>query len=139
MLYIDAENNVYGRLSTYVAKKLLEGEEVTVVNAASVIITGKKDVILKDFYDRRERGSVRKGPHYPRTPSGILRRSIGDMLPKKKNKGKAALKRCKVYQGIPPFLKEEKFAKVEEAANKRISGFVRLADISKNLGAEVRA
>ncbi len=139
MLYIDADNSIYGRLSTYVAKKLLEGEEVTLVNAAKIVITGKRSFIIKSFLERRDRGSVRKGPYYPRTPSGIMRRNIGDMLPKKKGKGKAALKRCKVYPGVPPFLKEQKFEKVEEVLNNRVSGFVRLEDISKNLGAEVRA
>lgn len=138
MLYIDAENSIYGRLSTYIAKRLLEGEEVTVVNAEKVVITGSRDYVIKSFLERRDIGSVRKGPYYPRTPSGILRRSIGDMLPKKKDKGKSALKRCKVYPGVPDFLKNNEFSKVEEAANNRVSGFVKLEDISRNLGAEVR-
>ncbi len=139
MLYIDAENTIYGRISTYVAKRLIEGEEVTVVNASKAVITGRRDKIIKEFLERRDRGSVRKGPYYPRTPSSILRRSIGDMLPKKKQKGKDALKRCKVYPGIPSFLKGTEFAKVDEATNNRVSGFVRLEDISRSLGVEVRA
>lgn len=139
MLYIDAENSIYGRLSTYVAKKLLEGEEVTIVNASKVVITGKRDFIIKSFLDRRDIGSVRKGPYYPRGPHAILRRSIGDMLPKTKYKGKAALGRCKVYSGFPSVLKEHEFSKIEEATNKRVSGFIRLEDISKSLGLEVRA
>lgn len=139
MLYIDAENSIYGRLSTFIAKKLLEGEEVTVVNASKVIITGKRSTIVKNFLERRDRGSVRKGPYYPRTPSMILRRNIGDMLPKKKEKGKDALRRCKVYAGIPSTLKEHEFTKVEKALNNKVSGFVKLEDISRSLGAEVRA
>lgn len=138
MLYIDADNSIYGRLSTYVAKKLLDGEEVTIINAEKAVVTGKRSYVIKSFLERRDIGSVRKGPYYPRTPSAILRRSIGDMLPKKKEKGKSALKRCKVYPGIPAFLKGQEFTKVEEALNNRVSGYVRLEEISKSLGVVVR-
>ena len=90
MLYIDGENMIYGRLSTFVAKSLLNGEDVVIINAHKVVVTGSRDFVLKKFRERRDIGSVRKGPYYPRTPSQILRRSIGDMIPKKKTTGKEA-------------------------------------------------
>ncbi len=138
MLYIDADNAVYGRLSSYVAKMLLEGEEVVIVNASKAVITGKSNYIIRQFLARRDIGSVRKGPYYPRTPSAILRRSIGDMLPKKKARGKDALKRCKVYPSIPMELRDKKFAKIDKAVNQRTSGYISLGDVSKHLGARVK-
>lgn len=134
MIYIDADNTVYGRISTYIAKKLLEGEGVTIVNASGVVITGSRKFIINRFKERREIGSVRKGPYYPRTPAAILRRSIKNMIPSKKTTGKEALRRCFVYSGIPAFLKDQKFESLDIAKNQKMDGFVRLREISEILG-----
>ncbi len=40
---IDSEGAVLGRFCTTVAKRLLNGEEIAVVNSEKVIVTGKKD------------------------------------------------------------------------------------------------
>lgn len=138
MIYIDADNLIYGRLSTYVAKSLLNGEEVTVVNAAKVVVTGSRDFVLQKFLHMRDLGSVRKGPYYPRTPDKILRRSIGDMLPKKTTRGKEALKRCMVYATVPEELREKEFAKIEGTQNEKVNGFVTLAEVAKVMGQKVR-
>lgn len=137
MIYIDADNTIYGRLSTYVAKSLLEGEEIVIVNAAGAVVTGRRDSVLQKFLRMRDIGSVRKGPYYPRTPERILRRCIGDMLPKKKARGKDALKRCKVYANIPEELRGTEFKKLEAYANQKVNGFVTLADVAKVMGQKV--
>lgn len=134
MKVIDADNLVYGRLSTQVAKLLLEGEEIVIVNAGKVAVTGSRDFVLGKFRERRDIGSVRKGPYYPRTSNQILRRSIGDMLPKKRAKGADALKKCKVFSGVPEEFKDQTFETIESAKNDRVSRFVTLSEISKNLG-----
>jgi large subunit ribosomal protein L13 len=136
--YIDGKNAVYGRLSTVVAKELLNGEFVTIVNASEVIVTGNRDSVLKKFRERRDIGSVRKGPYYPRMPKAILKRSIGDMVPKDKAKGREALKRCTVFNGTPSSLKDKKFEVVEKAINQRVSGFVTLRDVAMKMGKEVK-
>ncbi|AKA49665.1 50S ribosomal protein L13 [uncultured archaeon] len=138
MLYIDADNSIYGRLSTYVAKSLLNGEEVVVVNAAKAVVTGRRDSVLQKFLHMRDIGSVRKGPYYPRTPDKILRRSIGDMLPKKQTRGKEALRRCTVYAFVPDELKGKDFLKIDKFANEKVNGFVTLAEIAKIMGQKVR-
>ncbi|EQD81060.1 50S ribosomal protein L13P [mine drainage metagenome] len=120
------------------AKELLNGEEIVIVNSAQVVVTGGRDAVLKRFRSRRDIGSVRKGPHYPRTPNAILRRSIGQMLPKKTTRGQEALSRCRVYNFEPKTLKDVKKERVEGADNTRMSGFVTLQDISKYLGLEVK-
>ncbi|MFG1520214.1 MAG: 50S ribosomal protein L13 [Thermoplasmataceae archaeon] len=138
MIYIDGKNSIYGRLSSYVAKQLLNGEEVTIVNAQDVVITGNRDFITKHFMEERDVGSVRMGPYYPRTPNAILRRSIGQMLPKKKTRGKEALARCMVFVGVPPAFKDTKFQTVPQAANQKMSGYMTLGDVSKVLGLKVK-
>jgi large subunit ribosomal protein L13 len=138
MIYIDGKNSIYGRLSSFVAKQLLNGEEVTIVNAQDVVITGKRDFITKHFMEERDVGSVRMGPYYPRTPNAILRRSIGEMLPKKKTRGKEALARCMVFVGVPSAFKDTKFQTVPQAANKKMSGYMTLGDVSKVLGLKVK-
>lgn len=134
MKVIDGNNLVYGRLSTYVAKLLLSGEEVVIVNADKVAITGSRKFILNRFKERREIGSVRKGPYYPRTSNQILRRSIGDMLPKKKTKGSDALKRCKVFSGLPDEFKDKPMETVELARNEKVNQVLTLDEIAKSLG-----
>lgn len=138
MLYIDAENAIYGKLSAYVAKQLLNGEEVIIVNANKVAVTGNKDSVLKKFLERRDIGSFRKGPFYPRTPEQILRRSIGDMLPKKTTRGKEALGRCFVHAGFPDELKSNEFVKIDKAENNKVSGFVTLSHVARVLGGKVK-
>ncbi len=137
MKYIDASNQIYGRLSTVVAKELLNGESVTIVNASSVVVTGSRDSVLARFRKRRDIGSVRKGPYYPRVPKAILKRNIGDMLPKDKAKGREALKRCTVYNGVPASMKEIKFERIEKAENTKVSRFVTLRDIAEIMGMKV--
>lgn len=134
MIYIDGDNHIYGRLSTYVAKQLLLGEEIVIVNASKIAITGSRKFILEKFNHRRNIGSVRKGPYYPRTPDQIMRRSVSEMLPIKKTKGLDALKKCKVYSGIPKSLAEVEFIKIDKAMNTNATGFITLGDISKILG-----
>ncbi len=134
MIYINGENHIYGRLSSYVAKQLLNGEEVVIVNASKIVITGGRKFILEKFNHRRNIGSVRKGPYYPKTADQIMRRSVGDMLPKKKTHGMEAFKRCKVFNDVPKSLKDVKFINVDKALNRNSTGFITLGEISKILG-----
>jgi large subunit ribosomal protein L13 len=134
MIYIDGDNHIYGRLSTYVAKQLLSGEEIVIVNASKIAITGSRKFILDKFNHRRNIGSVRKGPYYPRTADQIMRRSIQNMLPIKKTKGLEALKRCKVFNDVPGSLKDVEFVKIDKAMNTNATGYITLGDISKILG-----
>ncbi len=134
MQLIDGTNLIYGRLSSYVAKQLLNGEEIVIVNANKVAITGSRENIFKKFEVLRDIGSVRKGPYYPRTSNQILRRTIGDMLPKTKTHGKEALQRCKVYSGFPEELRKLEARSLEEVKNNKSTRYLTLGEISKHLG-----
>ena len=138
MAIIDADNAVLGRLASVVAKRLLNGEEIIIVNAEKAVIIGNKPYIIGKYKERRDIGSVRKGPYYPRMPDRILRRTVRGMLPMKKSHGKEAYRRLKVYMGIPRDLQGKEFEVIEEAKNNKLEGFITLKDLSIQLGAKLR-
>ncbi|AGB04900.1 ribosomal protein L13, archaeal/eukaryotic [Aciduliprofundum sp. MAR08-339] len=138
MAIIDADNAVLGRLASIVAKRLLNGEEIIIVNAEKAVIVGNKSFIIEKYKERRNIGSVRKGPHYPRMPDRILRRTVKGMLPIKKSHGKEAYRRLKVYMGVPKELKSREFEVLEDAKNNKLEGFITLKDLSIQLGAKLR-
>ena len=135
-LIIDAEGATLGRLATNVAKKLLNGENVAIINSEKAIISGKKPAIKEHYKKKREVGTYRKGPFFPRTAERIVKRSIRGMIPYQKPHGRAAFKRLKCYTGIPKEFEGEKFEKIKEA-EKRPVDFITIKDLSRSLGAKI--
>ncbi len=139
---IDAEGHILGRLSSYIAKRLLEGERIVVVNAEKVIITGNPENVFERYKEKYDRGSKEKGPYFPRHPERIFKRTVRGMLPWKTRRGRDAFRRLRVFMGVPEELKNREFEKVEIALHEKISKserYVMLEDVSKYLGFEVRA
>ncbi len=138
MKIIDASNMVLGRLASNIAKDLLEGEEIVVINAEKAVILGNKSDIISKYSQRREIGSVRKGPYYPKSPDRILRRTVRGMLPMKKSKGVDAYRRLKVYMGVPREIGANNFEVYEDAKNTKLKGYTTLRELSAQLGAKLR-
>ena len=136
MLIINADNLILGRLASHTAKLILSGKEVIIVNAEKAVITGSKKQIFAEYKQKRDVGSVRKGPYYPRTPDRILRRTVRGMIPYKKPSGKKAFSRLKVYIGVPKELKEERFRTIKSASAVDKIKYVKLGDVSRQLGAK---
>jgi len=134
MAVIDADNVVLGRLASIIAKRLLDGEEITVVNCEKALVLGSRDQILADYLHKRKRGSQRKGPYYPKKADRIFKRTVRGMLPYQKPRGREALKRLKVHIGTPPELKDEVFEQVAKIT-KLPRTSIRLGEISKRLDA----
>lgn len=128
MKIIDGKNAVLGRLASYVAKQLLKGEEIAIVNCEDVIITGSKKEIKESFEEKRKKvGSGQKGPKYPRTKDRIVKRVVRGMLPNhRKGRGKQAYKRVKCYVGIP---KEFQDSKKIKAGREKKTKFITLRDL----------
>ena len=134
-MIIDGSNLILGRLASFVAKKLLMGEEVVIVNSENVLVTGKKDSVLERYRDRSEIGYVKKGPFWPKYPEKLVRRTIRGMLPHKQDKGRKAYKRIKCYLGIPEEFKGKELDTIKEANISRTkSKYVSTKEISKFLG-----
>ncbi len=136
MVVIDAENARIGRLSTHVAKALLKGEEVHVVNAEKAVISGNPKDVLAKYQERRSyqyKGDPDKSPKWPKAPHLFVRRLIRGMLPRKKARGRAAYKKLRVYAGKPEGVKGEP-KKVEGADIGELSKYMRISELCKLLG-----
>ena len=105
MMYIDASEKAMGRLSSITAKSLLNGNHIIILNAEKALITGKKKMIVNKYLTLMGLKSLvnprRFGPFKFRSPDAILRMAIRGMIPRDKTKGKEAMRRLKIYVGIP--------------------------------------
>lgn len=99
---VDASDLVLGRAASLIAKRLLSGESIVVVNAEKSVVTGSRQSVLEIYRANRARGSVRSGPHFPRYPDRIFRRTVRGMLPHLKPRGRDAFDRLEVHIGVPP-------------------------------------
>ena len=133
---IDASGATLGRLSTNAAKRLLNGEEIAIVNTEKAIISGKKSAIKNRYKQKREVGTYRKGPFFPRTPERIVKRTIRGMIPYQTPHGRAAFKRLKCYVGIPKEFEGKKTESIKEAEKQPVD-FVTIEELSRYLGAKV--
>jgi large subunit ribosomal protein L13 len=108
-MIIDGTNAVLGRLASASAKKLLSGEDVKILNAEKVIITGNAHDIVEGYLTLRKIGSPQHGPFTPRRPDMIVKRTIRGMMPKTL-KGRNAFKKLRVHNGNPDHEKGEQVA-----------------------------
>ena len=97
----DGEGAVFGRIASVIAKDLLKGNEVDLINCEKMIVSGDKKLLAKKILAKREMGSggSRKGPKYPRTAEKLVKRMIRGMLPRDRAKGRDALRRLKCFEG----------------------------------------
>lgn len=139
MILINAEKNVMGRIASFAAKKALEGENVTIVNAEKAVITGSKEDAMKKMKTRlniRGKGNPEKGPKFSRMPDRVLRRSVRGMLPWRSSRGKEAFKRVHAYIGLPSEFEGKKFTGMPESKGREARRFVLLGEICRLSGAK---
>lgn len=135
----DAKDKVLGRLASTVAKDLLNGKNVAVVNAEKSFISGDKLKIAKRYRTRlnlQEKENPEHSPYWSRRPDMLVRRIIRGMLPyHKKPSGKAAYKRLRVFVGFPKELNGLKTIEVKTKSPKSIYvGYVYISELSRILG-----
>ncbi len=134
MRVVDASGQVLGRFCSHVAKDLLQGEEIAVVNAEHAVITGSPESILREYQHKRRVGSQRKGPYFPRRSDRILKRTVRGMLPYQRPRGKEALRRLRVYTGVPEGLE----VSADEEASAGVEGttttYITLGELARLLG-----
>jgi len=132
---VNADGLILGRMASVVAKKLLNGEKVIIVNAEKAIISGKKRSKVAEAKEFLEVGAPMRGPFHYRRPDRILRKTVRGMLPFKKPKGKIALKKLKVFIGVPEDLKDQQMVTLEEAQAAKLKGpCFTLAVLAKEIG-----
>lgn len=137
-IVVDGAGHIAGRLASIVAKKLLEGERVVVVNTEKIMLSGSIDSIRREWEARLEITSATHPKHtpvHPRRPDRIFARMVRGMLPRKKPKGKMALKRLRTYIGVPEEYKNaEKVVFKEAMITKPAAYYVSLAELGKLIG-----
>ncbi len=139
MKIYDATNQILGRIATSVAKDLIKGQNVYIVNCEKAVISGNPNFKIEHYLHRVQRGDPHHGPFFPRTPQGIVKRTIRGMIPFSKNKGQEAFRRLRVYVGIPEDIKEKTFIRIEEAdVNKLRCKHITVGDLSLALGHKKR-
>jgi len=133
---IDASGAILGRLSTFTAKRLLNGEEIAVINSEKAIISGKKSSIKNNYRFKREVGTYRKGPFFPKMPDQIVKRTIRGMIPYQTPHGRNAFKRLKCYIGVPKEFEGKKFESIKSAEKQPVD-YITIEELSKSLGAKI--
>ncbi len=138
-IIIDATNMILGRLAARVAKMLLEGKRIIIVNAEKAVISGEPSMVInryKELFEIKSRRNPRRGPFQYSRPDLFVKRRIRGMLPYKKRRGKLAFRRLKVYVGLPPeFEKADKVVFHELDATKRLRyKWITVGDLLKKLG-----
>ncbi|MDM7275081.1 MAG: 50S ribosomal protein L13 [Thermoprotei archaeon] len=123
-VFVDGAGMVLGRLASIVAKKLLGGYRVYVVNVDKIVVSGDRTRMIQ-YYKRtilnvKSHYSHRWRPKRPRSPVRLFKATVWGMLPKN-NKGVKALKRLKAYIGVPEELSSRSFVKFPEADSSKLS------------------
>lgn len=137
ILIVDASNLLLGRLSSIVAKQLLLGKTVTIVNSEKAVISGRRKSILEAAKQRlhtRTLGAQSKAPKHPRRPEGIVRRAVRGMLPFDKPKGRAAYRRLKVYINVPEGFNEDRAVTLPEAKASKGSTVLTVNELAQSIG-----
>ncbi len=134
---IDGSDRILGRIGSYVAKALLSGNNVTLVNAEKISISGSKKVLFakyKQLIELKDKANPEHSPYWSRRPDLFVKRSIRGMLPYKKPKGKEAYKRLRVYIGIPEGVKKTMHKVDSKKPSELYQNVMTVEELTKNLG-----
>ena len=135
MIVIDGNGMVVGRVASQVAKKLLEGEEVHIINAEKMLMTGKLQGVAENYRIRRRlqnKGTPEHSPVWPKVPSMLVRRIVRGMLPWKSARGRAAFKRLRVYISNPKNF--DKFVNLDNAKPLNAVKMLLVSELCKEIG-----
>jgi len=133
--FVNAEGLIVGRMCSKVAKRLLNGEEVIILNSEKAVFSGKKKSKIAEAHLFLEVGAPMRGPFHYRRPDRFLRKTVRGMVPFKQPKGKNAYKRLKVFMGVPLEFKDQKMITFEDAQSSDLKGpHFTLGEMAKEIG-----
>ena len=116
VVVIDCKHHLFGRLASIVAKELLAGQRVVCVRCEEINISGSFYRNKLKFLDKLRKSTNTNpthGPFHFRAPSRIFYRTIRGMIPHKTHRGKCAMERLKVFDGVPePYDKMKKMVRI---------------------------
>ncbi len=133
---IDATGTSAGRLATHVAKRLLSGEAVHIVNAEKATVSGSREAVLARYNFKRDVGTRRTGPYYPRVPHLMMKRTVRGMLNYQElSTHRQAYKRLKAHIGVPDEFEKKPIIVIEKALSNAPRS-ISFAQIASELGAK---
>ena len=103
-IIVDARGHLLGRLASYVAKELLNGQKIVVVRCEQINRSGslfRNKLVFHEFLRKSHNANPKRMFSHYRSPARIFWRTIRGMIPHKTPKGAAALGRLKTFEGIP--------------------------------------
>ena len=103
-IIIDLRGHLMGRAAAVVAKELLCGQKIVAVRCEALEISGplyRNKIKFSAFMHKKCNTNPRRGPYHQRSPAKIFQRAVRGMLPHKTARGMEALKRLRVFNGIP--------------------------------------
>jgi large subunit ribosomal protein L13 len=137
-IVVDGAGCIAGRLCSHVAKSILKGNRVTIVNAEKAMLSGHRYKTIQLYKEHLEISSATNpihGPFHPRRPDRILTKMVRGMIPKRKASGIEAFKRLRVYISIPDQLKNSSMKSFEDSKiTKPISHYITIGDLAKEIG-----
>lgn len=138
LIIVDATDHIAGRLSSHVAKLLLEGNRVTLINCDRIMLSGSRASIIGEYRKFLEIASIlhpKHGPFHPRRPDTIISRMIRGMLPRKKTSGIEAHKRLRAHIGSPSEFKSQKKTQFDNAKIRGAhSRYVSMTELGRTIG-----
>ena len=141
VLYVDATDQILGRMASEVAKRLLEGYRVYIFNAEKAVVSGDPLMVIRSYriwYQIKVHVNPYKwGPHRPKSPITIVKKAVLGMLPRSKQRGREAARRLRVYIGVPEEFKAKEKEMVRFAfadASRLGHKFIRVGEIALRLG-----
>ena len=124
-IVINGDKHLAGRLCSVVAKMLLNGNRVVLVNAEKILISGSRANILKENELRLEitsRVHPKHGPFHPRRPDTYI-------------EGNAAKKLLRVYISVPEKYQKAEQKTIETAlAPRSLSYYTTIGELCSSMG-----
>ena len=138
-IVVDTTNHIAGRLASHVAKLLIQGNRVTLVNCEKIMYSGTRDNLIAEYRAFLEINSIinyKHGPVHYRRPDTIISKMIRGMLPYEgKPSGVAAFKRLRAYVGSPKELKSLEKIQFEKALiRKAASNYTTMGSLCRVIG-----
>lgn len=141
LVVVDAKGHLLGRMASYIARQLQNGQRVVVVRCEKTLISGihfRQKLKYMDFLRKRTSTNPKKGPIHQKSPSRIVWRVIRGMLPHKTPKGAAAMGRLKCFDGVPLSMNAKKKVVIPDALKsvrlKPRSKYCNIGDVAKECG-----
>lgn len=137
-IVVDGTDLIAGRLASNVAKLLLQGNHVSIVNCEKIMISGNRRNIIGEYKDFLKIASIihpKHGPFHPRRPDTIISRTIRGMVPRDKPSGQAAYKRLRTYIGVPREIRTLEKIQFDNAKIRKSNAYyVSMSDLGRTIG-----